>query len=94
MTQNNKLKEKVRAALASVLDPELGVSIIEMGLIQGIEADECSGAVKIELMLTSPSCPFAAQIYSSVRSAAESVKGVRSVEIKQIAPDWWLKPRE
>jgi metal-sulfur cluster biosynthetic enzyme len=88
------LADKVKAALAGVLDPELGLSITQMGLIRGVEADEASGKVKIEMTLTSPSCPFAPQIRASVRAAAEGVKGVRSVEIEQVAPEWWPKPRE
>ncbi len=83
------LQEKVRKALAGVLDPEMGVSVTEMGLIREVNADDASGRVRIKMMLTSPSCPFAAQIFASVRAAAESVKGVRSVEIEQVAPEWW-----
>ena len=83
------LQEKVRKALAGVLDPEMGVSVTEMGLIHEVSADEANGSVRIKMMLTSPSCPFAAQIFASVRAAAAGVEGVRSVEIEQVAPEWW-----
>ncbi len=85
----NNLEEKVRSALDGVLDPEMGVSVTQMGLIRDVKADAASGTVKIQMMLTSPTCPFAAQMFADVRRAAESVAGVRSVEIEQVAPEWW-----
>jgi metal-sulfur cluster biosynthetic enzyme len=83
------LEEKVKEALSSVLDPETGVSVTSMGLIREVKADAASGAVKIQMMLTSPTCPFAAQMFADVRRAAESVAGVKTVEIEQVAPEWW-----
>lgn len=84
------LEEKVRKALDGVLDPEMGISVTSMGLVREvIEEGAGSGKIKIKMMLTSPSCPFAPQILASVRAAAESVKGVRSVEIEGVAPEWW-----
>ena len=89
MTKTSDLENRVKAALDSVLDPEMGVSVTEMGLIREVSADEAKGSVRIKMILTSPSCPFAGQIFASVRAAAESVDGVRAVEIEQVAPEWW-----
>ncbi len=84
------LEEKILKALDSVLDPEMGVSVTQMGLIRGVKTD-AQGNVRIKMMLTSPSCPFAPQILASVRAAAERVSGVRSVEVDFEAPEWWPK---
>jgi len=84
----NNLEETVRKALDSVLDPEMGVSVTQMGLIREVRADS-EGIVKIQMMLTSPYCPFAAQMFADVRRTAESVAGVKSVEIERVAPEWW-----
>ncbi|MDR1386663.1 MAG: metal-sulfur cluster assembly factor [Propionibacteriaceae bacterium] len=49
-------------ALKDVVDPELGVNIVDLGLVYGVERDDQSGAVTIDMTLTSPMCPLTEQL--------------------------------
>jgi metal-sulfur cluster biosynthetic enzyme len=61
----------IREALRQVMDPEIGVSVVEMGMIREIQpTDE---GVEIKMVLTSPFCPLSGLITSQVKSAAEAV---------------------
>ena len=81
--------EAVRAAVATVDDPELpGVSIVELGLLEELTVD-ADGAVSIGLIPTFSGCPALALIGDLVRAAAAAVEGVRSVDVTFLsAPAW------
>jgi metal-sulfur cluster biosynthetic enzyme len=65
-------KEKaIREALRGVMDPEIGVSVVELGMVRGIHATD--DGVEIEMVLTSPFCPLSGLITSQVKEAAEAV---------------------
>ena len=83
------LADAVRAAVATVDDPELpGVSIIELGLLEELSVDG-DGAVSIGLIPTFSGCPALSLILDLVRDAAKAVDGVRSVDVTFLsAPAW------
>ena len=58
-------KEDIMNAIHPIEDPELHVSIVELGLVYGIEVND-SGVVDINMTLTSPACPLGPQIKSAV----------------------------
>lgn len=69
------LREKVKAVLESVYDPEIPVNIYDLGLIYGIEVDS-SGSVIIQMTLTSPGCPVAGHMPSEVERKVLDIPGV------------------
>jgi metal-sulfur cluster biosynthetic enzyme len=71
--------ERVRAALREVLDPELGMSVVDLGLIYGIAVH--GGSVRITMTLTAPGCPLHEVLPDWVRRAALAVPGVERVEV-------------
>lgn len=75
-------KKNVLKALEKVSDPELGISIIEMQLIDKVTIDD--GDVYVEFHLTTPLCPpvFATKIASDVKGAVSKIEGAKSVKIK------------
>ncbi len=73
------LAANVRAALQGVIDPELGDSIVDLGMVRSIAVDD--GTVTIEIALTIAGCPLRTQIRSDVERRASSVRGVESVVI-------------
>ncbi|SJZ52443.1 metal-sulfur cluster assembly factor [Consotaella salsifontis] len=78
--------EVVRAALATVDDTELGINIVDLGLVLAIEIGE--GHVAICLMMTTPTCPLGALIAETARAAVEQRLGagwVVSVELDRAA---------
>ncbi len=80
-------REQVLEALGGVLDPELGMSVVELGLIYGI--DIVNGAVNITMTLTAPGCPVHDVMPSWIRQAVMAVPGVESVDVTlTFEPPW------
>lgn len=65
---DDTLIEEVRNSLRSVIDPELGISVVELGLVYGIEVGELGGVV-INITLTTPTCPLTDTIEQDIRDA-------------------------
>jgi metal-sulfur cluster biosynthetic enzyme len=59
----------IRDALREVMDPELGMNVVELGLIRNINID--TDSVKISMILTTPFCPYGPALIESVRTTAE-----------------------
>jgi ATP-binding protein involved in chromosome partitioning len=76
MTSSAKLRER----LNQVLDPELGASIVELGMVGDISVDEDGHAV-VNVALTTTGCPLRTQIERDVREAALSLDAVNSVQL-------------
>ncbi len=72
--------DTLRQRLAQVLDPELGASIVELGMVGEITIDP-SGNARIEIALTTSGCPLRAQIERDVREASLAIDEVTSVEL-------------
>lgn len=66
--------EEVRQALRQVLDPELGMSIIDLGLVRGVSMDD--DHLEVKMILTTPFCPYGPALLESARSKAEEVAGI------------------
>jgi len=80
-------QEDVVEALHQVEDPELGMDIVELGLMYGVEVD--GGDVKIRYSLTSMGCPAGPMIADGIIDVASSVPGVESVEAElTFDPPW------
>ena len=72
-----------------VIDPELNISIVDLGLIRGVTVSDDTGRVDIDLTLTSPMCPLGPEIMAATKSAAERVTGVTSAEIQLVWSPLW-----
>ena len=74
-------------ALKEVVDPELMINIVDLGLVYNIEQE--NDKVKVEMTLTSPACPAGPQIVQQSKQALEKVEGVKEAEIKLVlSPPW------
>ena len=71
-------KEEVVEALREVEDPELGMDIVELGLLYDVDVEDSK--VKVQYSLTSMGCPAGPMIEEGIREAAERVPGVEQVE--------------
>jgi metal-sulfur cluster biosynthetic enzyme len=75
----------VRSVLETVMDPELGLSVIDLGLIR--EVQFLGGKTLVKMMLTTPFCPYAPQMMADVKQATESA--VPQPAEVEIIPDAW-----
>ena len=90
-TTDHPLYEPVVEALRSVYDPEIPVNIYDLGLVYHIGIDE-EGAVEIDMTLTAPGCPVAGEMPGWVADAAESVPGVKQVDVRLVwDPPWGME---
>ena len=84
-------EEEVMLALQAVEDPELGISIVDLGLVYAVrfeDRDEGKHA-EIDLTLTSPGCPAAPEIMAAAHRAALQTDGLESVHINLVwTPRW------
>jgi metal-sulfur cluster biosynthetic enzyme len=88
-------EDAVRETLKQVVDPELFVNIIDLGLVYLVELEEADDKtnVKVEMTMTSPACPAGPQLISQSKTALERLEGVGSVEIKMVMVPPWTPDR-
>ncbi|WP_226037674.1 metal-sulfur cluster assembly factor [Aquibacillus saliphilus] len=82
------LFEQVKEALYEVIDPELGINIVDLGLIYNIEVTEESDVV-VNMTLTTPGCPLHDSIVGGVESAIYFIDGVNKVDVKLVWQPAW-----
>ncbi len=80
-------EDVIRERLRDVYDPEMRLSVVDLGLIYAIEID--GDTVRITYTLTTPACPLAPLIAEQIRAAVLDVPGVRDVELSlTFSPPW------
>lgn len=87
-----ELKEKVLANLRKVMDPELNINVVDLGLIYDIEISD-GGAVNIIMTLTTPGCPLHDSIVSGVKYCIEEMDEVKNVEVNLVWEPAWTPER-
>jgi metal-sulfur cluster biosynthetic enzyme len=80
--------EAARKALKQVKDPELGLNIIDIGLIYDVAVEE-DGVVHVKMTLTSPGCPSGAEIMQDAKMVLEQQEGVTAAEIELVWEPYW-----
>ena len=79
--------EEVQEALTNVIDPELGLDFVELGLIYEVEVD--AGDVHVTFTLTSPGCPIGPQVTDQIKEYVGELDGVNQVEATMtFSPPW------
>jgi metal-sulfur cluster biosynthetic enzyme len=83
--------EEINDALREVIDPELGLDFVELGLIYGVEVD-AEGAVNVTYTLTSPGCPIGPQVEEQIEEFVSEIEGVTSVSSAvTFQPPWTVE---
>jgi metal-sulfur cluster biosynthetic enzyme len=88
-------EDAVREALKKVVDPELFVNIIDLGLVYvvGLTEVEDKTDVTVEMTMTSPACPAGPQLVSQAKAAVGGLEGVGNVEVKVVMIPPWTPDR-
>lgn len=80
---------QLREALLYVVDPDMGYSIVELGLVRSFDIDPQSGKIHLHMTLTSPMCPVAPEIMQAAGDALAAVPGVSDVTVNlEWMPPW------
>ena len=80
-------KEDVEEALANVIDPELGLDFLELGLVYEVTVEESD--VYITFTLTTPGCPIGPQVTDQMKEYVGEIEGVEQVHPKMVfTPPW------
>lgn len=88
---SSEIVEQVRTALRGVSDPELGLSVVDLGLVYDVEIE--GELARVTMTLTSPGCPAGGQILGDAKRAAESVDGVTEAEVNLVWKPFWTPDR-
>lgn len=89
-----EVQRPVLEALSEVYDPccrEKGISVVDMGLVRSATVQDAHA--RVELLLTSGWCPFAARLITEVREQVERVPGVESAEVDVVWDEPWTTDR-
>ncbi len=86
-------QQVILEALRPVTDPEIGMSVVDLGMIRQIVLSK-EGKVEIKMVLTTPFCPLASMLTEQVRQAAAAVPGVKEAKVTLLDERWdpsWMK---
>jgi len=80
--------EQIREKLVNVSDPEIGLGVIDLGLIYNIDIKK-NGKVRIKMTLTTPACPYGPELVDAVRLTVMQMEGVKKAEVEVVwEPPW------
>lgn len=86
------VKDEIISVLKTIYDPEIPVSIYDLGLIYEVNVDE-EGAVRIAMTLTAPACPVAAMLPRQVEQRVRDIPGVKEVRVELVWDPPWTPDR-
>lgn len=75
MPKSDGIKEIVLKKLSEVNDPELGIDIVSLGLVYGVEVDEKDKRAEVKVTFTTPACPLLGFILDNIKSKLEEIRG-------------------
>lgn len=83
-----EIEQKIYESLKSVVDPEIGIDIINLGLVYKIDAQP-DGHVDLQMTLTSMGCPLGPHFQKAVKDRTEDVEGVEDADVQLVfSPPW------
>ncbi len=84
-------EDQAREALKQIVDPEIGLNIVDLGLVYDIDIDDAT--VNVRMTLTSPGCPVGPQLLNGSKAVLEDLEGVEEVNIELVWEPFWTPER-
>ena len=82
-------EDLVFEALKTVIDPEINLNIVELGLVYGVDLENEGKKVTVEMTLTSPMCPYGPMIIQNVNNSINTLPGVEETDVQIVwEPQW------
>ncbi|RFU68049.1 metal-sulfur cluster assembly factor [Peribacillus saganii] len=86
------LKDNILGALEQVIDPELGIDIVNLGLVYDVDMDE-QGLTTVTMTLTAMGCPLAGTIVDQVKTVLDDIPEVKETDVNIVWNPPWSKDR-
>lgn len=84
-------EEQAREALKQVEDPELGLNIVDLGLVYDVDVE--GSKINVRMTLTSPGCPVGPQILNGSKMVLQDLDGVEEVNVELVWEPFWSPDR-
>ncbi len=80
--------EKIMEALRAVVDPEIGIDVVSLGLVYEVDVSN-EGDVHVKMTMTTPGCPLVGMIIEDAKNVIEQLDEVKSVDVELVwDPPW------
>ena len=89
---SDPVADQIIKALQDVIDPELGIGLVNLGLIYGVDMT-AEGVVTVRMTLTTMGCPITDVLQQMIDSALRKVEGVKKVQIEVVWEPAWTPDR-
>lgn len=86
------MKDSILGALENVIDPELGIDIVNLGLVYNVDMDD-DGVTTVDMTLTSMGCPMGPQIIDQVKTALSELPEVKETVVNIVWNPPWTKDK-
>lgn len=83
------VEERVWQALRKVIDPELGINVVDLGLVYDVRYE--NGEAEVEMTLTSPGCPLAPVIEAKVKEVMAEIEEIKKLNVELVWDPPWTK---
>lgn len=89
MSEFNVTADQVLEVLSDIIDPEMHINIVDLGLIYKVNLDPEKARVEVDMTLTSPGCPIGPNLIESVKFKCSRIAGVKEVGVNLVFnPPW------
>ena len=86
-------EDMVRAALKNVYDPEIGLNVVDLGLVYNVDVDEGGKSINVDMTLTTPACPAGPMILEGAKKEIGALKDLypqlEDVQINLVWTPFW-----
>lgn len=90
-SEAERLRAVALETLRDVIDPEVGLNIVDLGLVYGVEV--VGAALQVQLTMTTPACPLGEQIQREAEARLQTVAGVEDVTVELVWEPAWTPDR-
>lgn len=86
-----ELESRVWDALRQVIDPEIGLNVVDLGLVYGVEGE--GPVVRVQITMTTPACPLSEQIVRDAEARLGEVEGIETADVELVWSPLWTPKR-
>ena len=84
-------EDQAREALKQIIDPEIGLNIVDLGLVYDIDVE--GSTINVRMTLTSPGCPVGPQLLNGSKMVLEDLEGAEEVYVDLVWEPFWTPER-